>query len=149
MFRGSHSTRVDEKGRLKLPAEFRKPFSEGQQFFITSEDGRRAAIYPIALWELKEAELAKMPSMHPARRAYEDVTGLYGQMAELDGQGRVVLPQMLREEARLTEEVRVLGKSSTVEPGWLEVVHFESFREEVKQKPLTDEIRLQLSALVF
>ena len=66
--------------------------------------------------------------MHPARRAYEDITGLYGQMAELDGQGRLVLPQMLREEARLTEEVRVLGKTSRIEPGWLEVVHFESFK---------------------
>ncbi len=149
MFRGSHSTRVDEKGRLKLPAEFRKPFSEGQQFFITSEDGKRAAIYPIALWELKEAALAQLPSMHPARRAYEDVTGLYGQMAELDGQGRVVLPQMLREDARLTEEVRVLGKASKVEPGWLEVVHFDSFKEEVVKKPLTDEVRLQLAALDF
>ena len=149
MFRGSHSTRVDEKGRLKLPAEFRKPFAEGQAFFITSEDGKRAAIYPIAEWELKEAALAKLPSMHPARRAYEDVTGLYGQMAEMDGQGRVVLPQMLREDARLTEEVRVLGKLGKVEPGWLEVVNFESFKEEVVTKPLTDETRLQLAALDF
>ena len=50
MFRGSHSTRVDEKGRLKLPAEFRKAvFQKGQQFFITSEDGKRAAIYPIVV----------------------------------------------------------------------------------------------------
>ena len=149
MFRGSHSTRVDDKGRLKLPAEFRKPFEEGQQFFITSEDGRRAAIYPIALWEMKEAELAKLPSMHPARRAYEDVTGLYGQMAEMDGQGRVVLPLMLREDARLTEEVRVLGKLSKVEPGWLEVVNFESFKQEIVKKPLTDDVRMQLAALDF
>ncbi len=149
MFRGSHSTRVDEKGRLKLPAEFRKLLKEGQEFFITSMDGKRAQIYPIAEWELKEAKLATLPSMHPGRQQIEDVTGLYGQMAEMDNQGRVVLPQMLREDARLTEEVRVVGKVGKVEPGWLEVVHFESFKEGVVAKPITYETQMQLAALDF
>jgi MraZ protein len=53
MFRGNHPTRVDEKGRLKLPAEFKRLVDEryGTQFYITSKDGRRAEIYPLSEWQ--------------------------------------------------------------------------------------------------
>ena len=60
MFRGNHPTRVDEKGRLKLPAEFKHLVDEryGTQFYITSKDGRRAEIYPLPEGEKIEAKLA-------------------------------------------------------------------------------------------
>ena len=96
MFLGSHSTRVDEKGRLKLPAEFRKLLAEDQEFYITSEDGKRAILYPMAEWRLKEVALSKISSLDPDRQLYEDVTSLYGQVATMDNQGRVLIPQMLR-----------------------------------------------------
>ncbi len=65
MFRGNHPTRVDEKGRLKLPADFRSELEgevEGKQvFYITSKDGERAELWPIKAWEEIEANLAKIP----------------------------------------------------------------------------------------
>ena len=58
MFRGSHITRVDEKGRLKLPADFKRQIDEeyGGQFYITSRDGETAEIYPMREWETFERE---------------------------------------------------------------------------------------------
>ena len=147
MFRGSHSTRVDEKGRLKLPADFRRDLPEGQVFYITSVDGKRAQLYPMEIWKLKEQALAALPSMHPARQVFEDVTGLYGQTVEMDAQGRLLLPQLLREEAKIAEEVRVFGRLAPIEPGFLEVVNYEMFLAERKAAPLTDEVRMQLAAL--
>jgi MraZ protein len=124
MFRGNHPTRVDEKGRLKLPAEFKRRVDEvyGPMFFITSMDGKRALIYPLKEWEAIEALLAKMSPMDRVRRKFQDVTNFYGQMAEMDAQGRVLIPQKLRELAKVTGDVEVLG-SQTI----LEVVNTEVF----------------------
>ncbi len=139
MFRGNHPTRVDEKGRLKMPAEFKRRVDEiyGPQFYITSTDGKRAQLYPLKEWEKKEEILAKMPASHPARMRFLDITSYYGQMAEMDAQGRLLLPQLLREEAKVTAEVVVLGKQ-----GILEVVNHDQFKPEVA--PLT---AVELAAL--
>ena len=140
MFRGNHPTRVDEKGRLKLPAEFKRRVDEvyGPMFFITSMDGKRALIYPLKEWEAIEALLAKMSPMDRVRRKFQDVTNFYGQMAEMDAQGRLLIPQKLRELAKVTGDVEVLG-SQTI----LEVVNSEVFdslpKNETGEVGLTDD----------
>jgi MraZ protein len=120
---------VDEKGRLKLPAEFKRRVDElyGPQFFITSKDGRRAEIWPLKEWEKIEAQLAKLSPMDPVRKKFLDVTNYYGQMVEMDAQGRLLLPQLLRETAKATGEVNVLGVQTM-----LEVVNAEAFKAEMK-----------------
>ncbi len=119
MFRGNHPTRVDEKGRLKLPADFRGQLEGGpeakQVFYITSKDGERAELWPIKAWEEIEAVLAKVPSADPRKRKFLDVTNYYGQMAEMDNQGRLLLPQILRDKAGLTAEVLVYGSQKFLE----------------------------------
>lgn len=141
MFRGNHPARVDEKGRLKLPAEFKRRIDEsyGPQFYITSKDGRRAEIYPLREWELIEEKLSGIPSLNPAKKKFLDVTNYYGQMAELDGQGRLTLPQLLRESARVTADVVVLGSQT-----YLEVVNHDDFKAKLEAEPLTE---ADLSAL--
>ena len=136
MFRGNHPTRVDEKGRLKMPADFKRELAEEQEFYITSTDGKRAQLYPMAEWEKKEAALEKMPSTHPARIRFLDVTSYYGQVTKMDTQGRLLLPQLLREEANVTGDVVVLGKQTI-----LEVINHINFKPETK--PLTaDEMKV-------
>jgi len=134
MFRGNHPARVDEKGRLKLPADFKRRSDEvyGPQFYITSKDGKRAEIYPIREWEKIEAKLAEIPSMNPAKKKFLDVTNYYGQMAEFDAQGRLLIPQILRESAKLTTDVVVLGEQTV-----LAVVNREEFEAELKLAPLS------------
>ena len=130
MFRGNHPTRVDEKGRLKLPAEFKRRVDElyGPQFYITSMDGKRAQIYPLKEWELIETSMANMSPMDPVRRKFLDVTNFYGQMAEMDAQGRVLIPQKLRELAKVAGDVNVMGAQT-----WLDVVNAELFDADMKK----------------
>jgi MraZ protein len=134
MFRGNHPTRVDEKGRLKVPAEFKRRVDElyGPAFFITSKDGKRAEIYPMREWEKIEEAIAKLPAS-AAKRKLLDVTNYYGQVVEMDSQGRLLLPQLLREGAGLVGDVAVLGQQT-----YLAVVNDEKHRAEITSAPLTD-----------
>lgn len=113
MFRGNHPTRVDEKGRLKVPAEHKRTVDEkyGAIFYITSVDGERAELYPMKQWEQIEENLVKMPSSS-AKQKFLDVTGYYGQQVEMDGQGRLLIPQLLREKAGLKGDVAVMGQGT-------------------------------------
>ncbi|MGC9198919.1 MAG: division/cell wall cluster transcriptional repressor MraZ [Acidobacteriaceae bacterium] len=134
MFRGNHPTRVDEKGRLKVPAEFKRRLDElyGPQFFITSKDGKRAELYPMKEWERIEDALAKAPSSG-AKKKFLDVTNYYGQVVEMDAQGRLLIPQLLREDATLAGDVAVLGMQT-----YLVVANDAKHRAQLAENPLTD-----------
>ena len=88
MFRGNHPTRVDEKGRLKVPAEFKRVLDEkyGQQFYITSFDGKVAQVYPFEEWERIEQKLAGLSTFNPTKKKFLDRTNYWGQQVEMDGQ---------------------------------------------------------------
>jgi transcriptional regulator MraZ len=132
MFRGSHITRVDEKGRLKLPIEFKRQIDEeyGGQFYITSRDGETAEIHPLREWEKYEQKLAAVPNSNAAKQKLLRWLNYFGQAVEMDGQGRVLLPQNLREKAELIAEVVVSGSE------WhLEVMN--RARYDNKLEPLT------------
>jgi MraZ protein len=134
MFRGNHPARVDEKGRLKVPAEFKRRVDElyGPQFFITSRDGKRAEIYPMKEWEKIEEAISKAPASG-AKRKFLDVTNYYGQVVEMDGQGRLLVPQQLREAAEIAGDVAVLGQQT-----FLAVVNDATHRAGLEAEPLTD-----------
>src|ERR1035438_1490679 len=91
MFRGNHPTRVDEKGRLKVPAEFKRVIDEkyGTQFYITSLDGKVAQLYPFEEWERIEQKLAGLSNFNPTKKKFLDRVNYYGQQVEMDGQGRL------------------------------------------------------------
>jgi MraZ protein len=142
MFRGNHITRVDEKGRLKLPAEFKRQIDEeyGGQFYITSRDGKVAEIHPMRKWEEFEQKLAAIPSFNAAKKKLLKRLNYYGQNAEMDGQGRVLLPQILREKAKLIAEVVVHGSE------WhLEVTNREEYEQEMEDVPMTVDDEAELS----
>jgi MraZ protein len=142
MFRGNHPTRVDEKGRLKLPAEFKRRIDESYtgRFYITSKDGRVAEIYPMQEWEKVEAQLAAIPSFEPARRKLMDRYNYFGSEAEMDAQGRLLIPQILREKANLMGDVVVFGMQNH-----LEVANREAFVANMDANPLTAEDEQKLA----
>ena len=98
MFRGNHPTRVDEKGRLKVPAEFKRVIDEkyGQQYYITSLDGKVAQVYPFEEWERIEQKLAGLSTFNPTKKKFLDRVNYYGQVVEMDGQGRLLIPTVAR-----------------------------------------------------
>ena len=86
---------------------------------MTSLTGESVRIYPMPVWLALEERLARAPSTHPARIKFLDRVNYFGQTAEIDAQGRVVIHQRLRESAGMAGEVDVLrlGRSPRrVEP---------------------------------
>jgi MraZ protein len=133
MFRGNHPARVDEKGRLKIPADFKRRVDElyGPHFFITSRDGKRAELYPMKEWERIEDAVSKASGA--AKKKFLDVTNYYGQVVEMDAQGRLLIPQLLREAATLASDVAVLGMQT-----YLAVADDKKHRASLEENPLTD-----------
>jgi MraZ protein len=136
MFRGNHPTRVDEKGRLKVPAEFKRVIDEkyAQKFYITSVDGIVAQVYPFEEWERIEQKLASLSTFNPTKKKFLNRVNYYGQVVEMDGQGRLLIPQILRESAQIRGDVAVLGNLT-----YLEVRNMEALDREIKEQAFTNE----------
>jgi MraZ protein len=144
MFRGNHPTRVDEKGRLKVPAEFKRVIDEkyGTQFYITSLDGKVAQVYPFEEWERIEQKLAGLSTFNPTKKKFLERANYYGQQVEMDGQGRLLLPQLLRESGQIRGEVAVLGNLT-----FLVVRNLELFKREIQEEKFTPEDEKTLDEL--
>ena len=144
MFRGNHPTRVDDKGRLKVPAEFKRVIDEkyGQQFYITSLDGRVAQVYPFEEWERIEQKLAGLSTFNPTKKKFLDRVNYYGQVVEMDGQGRLLVPQLLRDSAQIKGEVAVVGHLTH-----LVIRNLETFRQEIEEQSFTSEDEKTLDEL--
>lgn len=110
---GHAPAKVDEKGRLKIPSNFRKLIEEqhGSECFITSMDGERALIYPMAVWYAYQGRLSKVPSSSMAKNKLMEKVNFFGHAATIDAQGRVLIPTILRTVAGITEDVVVLGNT--------------------------------------
>jgi MraZ protein len=133
--RGNYPAKVDEKGRLKIPASFLEELKEfGNLFYITSPNGETARIYPMKVWNELEDKLAKLPSTNKAKRKFLLRTSYFGQVVELDGQGRVLMPAVLREKAQTKGDVAVLGALD-----YLEVINNARALDQMDKDPYTDE----------
>ena len=142
MLRGNYAARIDDKGRLKIPNAFRALVEEqhGSELFVTSLTGESVRIYPMPIWLALEEKLSKVPSTLPARLKYLDRVNYYGQAAQVDNQGRVVIHPRLRESASMTGEVDVFGQYD-----YLEVWNHERFAAKLVRDPFTDEDAKSLS----
>jgi MraZ protein len=133
--RGNYPAKIDEKGRLKIPAVFLEAVKEfGNQFYITSTTGESARIYPMKVWSEIEDKLAKVSSQNRAKRKFLMRTSYFGQTVEADGQGRVLVPAVLREAAKMKGEVDVFGNLD-----YLEVMNHSKVAEDMKNAPYTEE----------
>ncbi len=144
MFRGHYTAKVDERGRVKLPAAFlatvRERFDE--ELFVTSLDGRHLRVYPLKTWLQIEERLLRVPSMSAARGKLLDRVNFFGQAARLDKVGRFLIPQRLRGGANLDGEVVVLGLLD-----YLEVWNPSDFAAKLAREELTEEDKRLLSEL--
>jgi MraZ protein len=135
ILRGNYAAKIDDKGRLKIPNAFRAVIQQehGTELFVTSLTGESVTVYPMPVWMAIEEKLARMPSTHPARLKYFDRVNYFGQVAEIDTQGRVVIHQRLRDAAGMTGEVDVFGQYDV-----LGVWNHERFVARLHQEPYTD-----------
>jgi MraZ protein len=144
VLRGNAPAKIDDKGRLKIPNTFRAVIQKnhGPELFVTSLTGQSVRIYPIPVWVELEKRLAQVPSTNPARQRFLDRVNFYGQVGELDAQGRVVIHPRLRDSAQITGDVDVLGQQS-----YLEVWNHERFMAKLQREAFTDDDARALSDL--
>jgi MraZ protein len=142
VLRGNYAAKIDDKGRLKIPNAFRALVEgkHGTELFVTSLTGEYVRVYPMPVWLALEEKLSRAPSTHPARLKFLDRVSYYGQTAEIDTQGRVVIHSRLRESAGMSGEVDVLGQVD-----WLDVWNHERFVAKLQRDPYTDEDAKALS----
>jgi MraZ protein len=137
VLRGNHPARIDDKGRLKVPGGFRQ-LVEGQwgsELFVTSVTGEFVRVYPMGVWLEIERKLAEVPSTHPSKLRFLDRVNFFGQAVTMDRQGRVLVPQLLRESAAMAGEVSVLGLQNHLAVWNLKRLQDRLFKKE----PFTDE----------
>jgi transcriptional regulator MraZ len=142
MLRGNYPATVDIKGRLKIPTAFKTYLDEnfGPDYYVTSLDGDSVRVYPFPIWRRIEERLAGLPSLNKAKKKFLDRTNYYGQMARVDGQGRLLIPALLRESAAMHGEVAVMGYLD-----YLDVWNMERYREHMEREPFTEADAEELS----
>ncbi|HET6208580.1 MAG TPA: division/cell wall cluster transcriptional repressor MraZ [Terracidiphilus sp.] len=144
-FSGNPKTKLDERGRLKMPAEFKsfieRKYGKGfSTFYITSMDGESAEIYPLPEWLERQKKVFAMPQSNPARKMLLTRYNLYGDRADMDPQGRMQIPEELRTKADLSGEVKVSGEGNL-----LRVTSLKSLRQSVEGSQMTPELLDSLS----
>lgn len=142
MFRGNAPARIDDKGRLKVPTTFRALLEGkyGRDLFVTSLSGEYVRVYPMPVWLEIEQKLSQVPSTNPAKLRYLDRVNYFGQVSQLDTQGRVLVPVRLREAATMSGDVDVLGLFN-----YLDVWNHERLLTKMQREPYTDVDALALS----
>ena len=142
MFRGHEQARIDDKGRLKVPNVFRSLLETkyGRELFLTSLTGEYVRLYPMPVWLDIEEKLGKMPSTNPSRVRFLDRVNFFGQVVELDTQGRVLIPARLRETAAIAGDVDVLGQYN-----YLDTWNHDRLQAKLQRDPYTDDDARALS----
>jgi MraZ protein len=142
VFRGNSPAKIDDKGRLKVPNIFRSLLEGkyGRELFLTSLSGEFVRVYPMPVWLEIEQRLGEMPSTHPSKLRFLDRVNYFGQAAELDAQGRVLIPARLRDAAMMTGDVDVLGQVT-----YLDVWNHDRFLTKIQREPYTDDDARALS----
>jgi MraZ protein len=113
MFTGTYTPKLDQKGRLFLPAKFRDDLEEG--LMITRGQERCLAVYPLDKFEQQAERLNQASFTNPAIRGYARVFGSGAFRETPDKQGRITIAPLLREYASLTKDVVVIGSIHMIE----------------------------------
>lgn len=146
MLRGTFTAKIDDKSRLKIPRDFLKSIEEayGRELFVTSLDGISAHIYPMSVWTEIERQLGAQGLVRdPEVDRFFKHTSFYGQVAEIDNQGRVLIPQRLREQTMMAGEVDVVGSYDH-----LEVWNLERLKADLIAAPFTEHDRRVVASLL-
>ncbi len=117
MFRGVNTVNLDSKGRLAIPTKYREQLTrlcEGQMVVTVDRDGC-LLLYPLPEWEEIERKLARLSSFNKQTRRLQRLLIGHASECEMDGNGRILLSQPLREFAGLDKAVVLIGQSNKFE----------------------------------
>ena len=118
MFRGINCVNLDVKGRLALPVRYRDAFLEdgdGQLVLTIDTEDNCLLLYPIAEWEIIERKLEALPSLNRVARRIQRLLIGHATELELDSNGRILIPNLLRDYAQLEKRVMLVGQGKKFE----------------------------------
>jgi MraZ protein len=119
VFRGITAVSLDAKGRLAMPARQRDLLLENEEIaqLVVTIDTQSPCLllYPLQEWEVIEAKLEALPSFNPATRRLQRLLMGHASELEMDSQGRILIPQLLRDYAKLDKRVMVVGQGQKFE----------------------------------
>ncbi|HCI01765.1 MAG: cell division/cell wall cluster transcriptional repressor MraZ [Oceanospirillaceae bacterium] len=118
MFRGAVTINIDAKGRMAMPMRFRDMctlVSAGKLVITIDTEEACLMIYPLPEWELIQAKLEQLPSFNPEARRIQRLLIGHATDVELDGNGRILLPAVLRDYAQLEKKAILLGQGKKIE----------------------------------
>ncbi|MDR0396773.1 MAG: division/cell wall cluster transcriptional repressor MraZ [Oscillospiraceae bacterium] len=114
-FVGTFDHSLDNKGRTIVPSAFREQLGTGFTAAMNSE-WKALALYPSQKWNCIRERLSRMRDTDPAAMAYKRMVSAYAMhVDELDSQGRVLLPKVMREKAGLGQRILFIGMGDYVE----------------------------------
>ncbi|PDW01293.1 division/cell wall cluster transcriptional repressor MraZ [Candidatus Chloroploca asiatica] len=113
MFLGEFEHVIDDKGRVAIPARFREAL--GERFVLTRGFELCLQAFPLMMWEQLATKVDRLPLGSPQARNMRRILFAPAAEVELDRQGRIVIPQGLREYAGLAEEVLITGMNTYFE----------------------------------
>jgi len=117
MFRGATKITLDAKGRLAIPTRYRERLAArcDGQLVATVDRDHCLLIYPLPDWEEIERKLVRLPSLHKLARQMQRIMVGYATEVEIDGHGRILLSQELRDFAGLDRQAILIGQGNKFE----------------------------------
>ncbi len=149
LFRGLHSITLDAKGRMAMPARFRgiiDEFCQGQLVVTIDQDGESLVIYPLNEFEAIERKVAALSSFHPESRRLKNIFIGHATEVNLDGSGRILIPQNLRQFVGLDKKVALVGQGNKLAV-WNDEVWNETRDGWLKHKVEVDDLPDELKNL--
>ena len=116
-FRGINNIAVDAKGRMAMPARYRERLLEscGGRLIVTVDQDHCLLVYPLPEWEVIETKLNALPSLNKTARLLQRLLIGHATELEMDAQGRILLPAMLRDFAGLSKKAVLIGQGKKLE----------------------------------
>ncbi|MES0327019.1 MAG: division/cell wall cluster transcriptional repressor MraZ [Gammaproteobacteria bacterium] len=116
-FRGINNLALDTKGRMAMPSRYRERLLENcdGQLVVTVDPDGCLLVYPLPEWEVIESKLVKLPSFNKRAKSIQRLLIGHATECDMDGQGRILLPTLLRDYASLTKKIVMIGQGKKFE----------------------------------
>ena len=148
MFRGATLVNLDSKGRLAVPTRYRDLLigeSQGQMVCTIDLHQPCLLLYTLPEWEIIEKKLARISSMNPLERRVQRLLLGHASECQMDNAGRLLLANTLRQHAKLTKEVMLVGQFNKFElwdeQTWYQQVRDDIDAEQSAQEPLSERLQ--------
>jgi len=129
LFTGEYQHSIDDKGRLIMPAKFRDML--GDNFMITKGLDSCLFVYPLSEWQNLEAKLKNLPFTNKDARAFARFFFSGASECETDKQGRILIGSILRDYAKISKDVVIIGVGTRIEIWSKEI--WEGYKQETEE----------------